>query len=167
MSRPGPIYASTGNHCFEDMVMNYQRAIGWLLFSVFTFSVFDNTASAASGWVRDFQTQLYAGQTDKAASIAKARVIAAPGDDNARFAMGAVQFLHAIEQLGRMLHRYGLQSEYTRALPGLMGLPILRLPVPDNPKPDELSYAAFRNVLKTFVANLAMAEAPLAKIKSK
>jgi hypothetical protein len=73
--------------------MNYQRAIGWLLFGGFTFSVFGDTASAASGWVRDFQTQLYAGQTDKAASIAKARLIAAPGDDNTRFAMGAVQSL--------------------------------------------------------------------------
>jgi hypothetical protein len=65
-----------------------------------------------------------------------------------------------------MLHRYGLQLTYEDSL-GLIGWPILRLPVPDNPKPDELTYAAFRNVLKTFVANLEMTEATLAKIKSK
>jgi hypothetical protein len=64
-----------------------------------------------------------------------------------------------------MLHRYGLQSTYEGSH-GLIGWPILRLPVPDNPKPDELTYAAFRNVLKTFVANLEMTEATLAKIKS-
>jgi len=46
----------------------------------------------------------------------------------------------------------------------LTGLPILRLPVPENPNPDELTYEAFRNILKTFVVNLETAEATLAQI---
>lgn len=125
-----------------------------------------DSAKAASPLVETVSAHLYSGQTEKAAMVAEARLQEVPGDDNARFALGAIQFLQAVEQLGQSLHRYGLQSTYQDRT-GLTGLPILRLPVPDNPNPDELTYEVLRNVLQKFVANLETAESTLSKIKSR
>ncbi|MGI9522954.1 MAG: hypothetical protein ACR2PG_15050 [Hyphomicrobiaceae bacterium] len=151
--------------------MNYHRTLGWLLFLAFISFVASSPAFASSTLVREVQTKLYAGQTAEAASNARSRLNEAPGDDNARFYLGAIQFLQPVEQLGQGLHRYGLQSTYEdehvyhRAV--LTGLPILRLPVPENPKPDELTYEAFRGILITFAGNLKTAEATLGEAKSR
>ena len=69
-----------------------------------------------------------------------------PDNDEARFALGAVQFLQAIENLGQAFHRYGLNSGEIE-LPGLAGLPFFRLPVPPNPNPEKIDYEALRSVL--------------------
>ena len=122
-----------------------------------------DTVSARSGFAQEFQSLLYAGRTDEAASMAQTRIATAPDDDNARFALGAAQFLRAIEKLGQGLHRHGLQSTYQDRY-GMTGLPFLRLPVPDNPNPEELTYAAIRDILASFVAELSIAEATLGKI---
>jgi len=140
----------------------YRWILGCLL-GAFISAVLIGEAMASSELVRNIQTHLYAGQTDKAASIARVRLSEVPDDNQARFALGAVQFLLAVEQLGQALHRYGLQSTYVGNF-DLIGLPVLRLPVPDNPNPDELAYDVFRNILKAFVSDLKTAEATLSEI---
>lgn len=79
-----------------------------------------------------------------------------PRDPGARMALGMIQFTRAIERLGQGLHRYGL------APPRQAFIPILRLPVPENPRPEKLDYDKLRAVYLTFLADLTQAEATLA-----
>src|SRR5689334_2088133 len=97
-------------------------------------------AQAASQLVESVQTHLYAGETAAAADVAAAAIAADSSDDEARFALGAVQFLQAIENLGRAFHRYGLSNG--DSVGGLAGLPFFRLPVPPNPDPQKTDYDA-------------------------
>lgn len=82
-------------------------------------------------------------------------------NDRTRFALGAAQFLGAVEALGQGLHRHGLRTEYDT---GLGILPFLRLPVPPNPDPEPVTYAGLRDLLTAFVAALTEAEATLAGV---
>ena len=85
-----------------------------------------------------------------------------PEDDQARFGLGAVQFLRSVEHLAQSLYRYGtgIQS------PAAGALPFLRLPVLPNPNPEKVSYDLARKVFEEMLADLARAEATLAAIKS-
>jgi hypothetical protein len=80
------------------------------------------------------------------------------GDDQARFQLGLLQFLRSVERLGGSFYRYGVLSD--------LQLPILRIPVPQNPEPQPVDYAKARAVLQQFVDDLSMTEATLAKVKS-
>ena len=138
--------------------------LSWLA-AVLFFATPAGNALAATDVAEKVQAHLYAGQSADAASVARSRLAEAPDDDQARFALGAVQFLQAVERLGQSLHRYGLRSAQNQSEIGLLALPILRIPVPENPNPDELTYEAFRGVLDAFVIDLQTAEATLGKIK--
>jgi hypothetical protein len=82
-----------------------------------------------------------------------------PADAQNIAALGMIRFLHAVEKLGQGLHRHGLQA------PGeLPMVPILRLPVPVNPKPEPLTYEKLRDVYATFLSDLAAAEETLRKM---
>src|SRR5438128_757122 len=81
-------------------------------------------AQAASQLVESVQTHLYAGETAAAADAAGAALSTDSANDEARFALGAVQFLQAIENLGRAFHRYGLTNG--ESVGGLAGLPFFR-----------------------------------------
>ena len=83
-----------------------------------------------------------------------------PGDDNARFALGIVQFLHAVETRMQVFHRYGFKTE------GNGIIPITNLPILPNPKPDPLDYQTARGLLQGWVDDLAKVEATLAGVKS-
>lgn len=111
----------------------------------------------------DLQALLSAGRLPDAAALAERRLAQAPGDDQARFALGAVQFLIAVEHLGQGLYRYGLVADHQDPT-GLAGLPLLRLPVPRNPAPEPLTYAALRAVLAALVTDLGQAERTLSGI---
>ena len=82
-----------------------------------------------------------------------------PADDEARFGLGIIQFVLAVENLGEALYEYGVMSEKTN-------VPFLRLPVPRNDKPAAISYAQLGQILDTFATDLALAEATFAGIKS-
>jgi hypothetical protein len=84
-----------------------------------------------------------------------------PKDDEARFGLGAIQFLRTFEHLGASLYQHGLRTE--RAFPGL-ARQIRDIP-PQNPDPKELSYADVRKILQTFLDDLAKVEATLSKVK--
>ncbi len=83
-----------------------------------------------------------------------------PTNDDARFGLGVIRFVDAVENLSQGLYRYGLEA------PDTIALPIVRLPVPVNPNPEPVTYAAFRELLVGFVADLAKAEETLAGITS-
>ena len=60
-----------------------------------------------------------------------------PKNDDARIGLGTIRFVRSIETLSQGLYRYGLKT------PRSFLLPILRLPVPENPNPDPLTFADF------------------------
>jgi len=85
-----------------------------------------------------------------------------PQNDQARFGVGVIEFLRAIEQLAQDLHRYGV-----RDVSHGLSLPFLRLPIPVNSQPESVSYSKIRKVFDTLVNGLSKAESTLASISDK
>ena len=83
-----------------------------------------------------------------------------PEDESAIFALGTVQFLQAIENLGQAWYRYGLNSDFARDI----GIPFLRLSVANNPSPERVSYSDIKTVFQQMIDDLARAEQTLAKL---
>lgn len=81
-----------------------------------------------------------------------------PEDDSARFGLGVIQFLRAVENFGQSLYEYGAMSENSSMM-------FLRLPVPKNDDPSTISYRALGRVLDAFATDLNRAEVTLASIK--
>ena len=78
-------------------------------------------------------------------------------DEHARFQLGMIQFLRAVENLGRGLYDYGLRS-------GGSNTWFVRLPVPENENPSEISYPAFLRLIDSFRQELLAAERNLALV---
>ena len=85
-----------------------------------------------------------------------------PRDAEARFGLGTLQFIQAIEQLGQSLHEYGAIGADTRVG---QRLPLLRLAVPHNPKPKQIAYEDVRRIMQRLVDDLAVAERTLVEVK--
>lgn len=83
----------------------------------------------------------------------------APGDQQLRFSLGVVQFLRAVEGLGHDHYRYGLLGGRRPQIT------FLRLPIPENPQPEEITYDKARQILQDFVDRLATAERTLADME--
>jgi len=95
------------------------------------------------------------------------RVLAAhlkshPADDQARFGLGTLQFVRAVEHLGQSLYKYGALGTQSR-----LGrqIPLVRLAVPHNPNPAKVRYENVRAILQDMVDDLTKAEATLAKVE--
>ena len=89
-----------------------------------------------------------------------ARLVAANSQDmEARFGLGMIQFVRAVEKLCQAQYRYGIQQPDPHIL-----LPLLRFPIPPNPNPEAIDYDAFRAMLQDFIVDLATSEATLAGI---
>ena len=93
---------------------------------------------------------------DKAIATLDGKVKAKPGDNEARFGEALLLFAKAVQNYGIAQFVYGLQP------PKSASIPLLRLPVPVNPLPKEVTYAAQRGALQAFLEDLAKAEAALA-----
>ena len=76
----------------------------------------------------------------------------------AAYAAGAVEFFVALEKLGAGLHRHGFES------PQSFMLPLMRLPIPENPNPEPLTYESFRQILVDFHDAMAQSAASLAMV---
>lgn len=85
-----------------------------------------------------------------------------PAEPTARLALGLVEFLQAIEYLGNSNYRLGILSS-----PATEGLPLLRLPVPDNPQPDRVSYDELRSIVEQFQTRIRAAEETLAQVETR
>ena len=82
-----------------------------------------------------------------------------PDDDQARFGLGTIQFVRAVEHLVQAFFKHGLQPDVSGMIP------FARLPVPANPKPEPIAYDDLRTMFEDFSRDLATAEATLALIK--
>jgi hypothetical protein len=94
------------------------------------------------------------------AEALQSRLQDAPRDDQARFGLGVLQFLQTFEHLGGSLYQYGLRTEqsFLRPPPQFRGL------LPQNPTPRALTYDDARQIVQTFLDDLAKVEATLAQV---
>jgi hypothetical protein len=99
---------------------------------------------------------LESGALAAGAETLSAMIAADPANADARFGLGMIRFVQAVEHLSQGLYRYGLQPPHSFLMP------IVRLPVPENPDPEPIDYAKFRQVLLDFVADFGKAEETLA-----
>ncbi|MEO8272330.1 MAG: hypothetical protein ABI557_21660 [Aureliella sp.] len=123
------------------------KLIGWQLYP-------DSVADFPSPLVEQF---LLDGQFANGETALLLALDTNPMDDELRFGLGVLQFVRAVENLGKGLYEYGAVSANSRT-------PFLRLPVPQNPTPSPISYKAFGRMLDLFAADLSRAEATLAMI---
>lgn len=86
--------------------------------------------------------------------------LSARADDEALFGAGMVRFAQALERYAQTQFKYGLQP------PRNISLPFLRLPLPPNPAPEELTYEKQRATFQAFLDDLAGVEATLARMKT-
>jgi len=89
---------------------------------------------------------------------AMAELEAAAGEPLADYAAGSIRFFGALEMLGQGLHRHGFES------PTSMMMPLMRLPIPPNRRPETLDYATFRAILVDFRDELEASAAILARV---
>lgn len=120
------------------------------------FLVAPAVAQADSAAVDRTLEALRSGQLASGAAALTEIISADAANDEARFGLGMVRFVQAIEHLSQGFYRYGLQP------PRSVMMPIVRLPVPDNPDPEPIDYDKFRALLLTFVADLDSAETAMA-----
>lgn len=81
-----------------------------------------------------------------------------PKDDSARFGLATVQFVDAVQSLGRKLVVYGPQTRGTAELDAIFGNPS---------KPEKfLTYPRLREIMNEWLQDLTRVEATLAKIES-
>jgi hypothetical protein len=126
----------------------------WLTVAIVVLTLTARLGAAGPPLVEKY---LHSGQLTRGEQDLEAALAADPKDDQVRFGLGVLQFVRGVERLGQSLHQYGAKSESSN-------IPFLRLPVPKNPDPAPISYAAFRRLLDDFRRDLATAEATLAGV---
>ena len=96
------------------------------------------------------------GQTGLTATESRLAALSSPTDAD-RFALGGVRFLRAVEAALQLRWKTGLSEQ-------LSMLPILRLPIPENPDATALDPATIATLFKTVSSGMDSARAPLADI---
>jgi hypothetical protein len=113
------------------------------------------TGQDAAAPVESFLVQ---GKLAEGAAAMQKLISEDPKDQQARFSLGVVQFFQAIEGLGQDQYRYGLLGGRSRSIP------FMRLPIPENSEPEEISYQKARALVQRLVDRLAKAEQTLAAV---
>jgi hypothetical protein len=107
----------------------------------------------------DLEKYLLEGRIAEGAAAMQAAVDADPTDGVSQFGLGVTQFFQAIESLGRSQYRFGLLGNRRRAIP------FMRLPIPENEKPEQISYVLTRSMIQDLVSGLDKAEKTLSRVK--
>jgi len=107
----------------------------------------------------ELETFLHAGDFNVGLLEFQTQILDMPEYDNVRFQLGLTQFFSSIERLGQSLHRFGVK-------PSIDDVPFVRLPVPENPTPDTITYVQFRRILVDLIRDLDDVDSTLALIKA-
>jgi hypothetical protein len=117
-------------------------------------------AQQTSRAVAVLEEHLYGGNLAAGEQGLRTILAGQPQDAEARFALGGVLLVRAVERLGQNLYRHGLQT------PRTMFLPLFSLPVPVNPRPEALTYERLREIFAQLVRDLDAAETELARVEA-
>ena len=130
-----------------------------LLATTFLLSLTNITTSAAAR--PDLDPLLSSGKFDEAQRALSAHLESVPNDDLARFQLGAVELLRAIELLAQDASRYGGQTSF-------VSMPFVRMGSigGTHPDPQPVTYQDLRAMIVRFQARVAAAEQTLAAIQS-
>ncbi len=120
-----------------------------------------NQVAAEDQPVPRVEQYLIAGELAAGDAALVERLKEEPRDDEARFGLGMLRFVRAVEHLAQSLYHFGLQDR-AQNLP----VPILRLPLARNPQPARLSYAESRKILQAFIDDLGRAETTLVDVRA-
>ena len=101
---------------------------------------------------------LYAGDFAAAEAALAARLAGDPGDDDARFALGAARALAGVERFGQFLYATGTARRWAPVR--LLGV----APPEFSPTPRPVTYEQWRNARVRLLADLAAVDAVLAEI---
>jgi hypothetical protein len=104
------------------------------------------------------QPYLNAGELVQGEQELERAVLDSPRDDLARFSLGVIKLVRAVERMGQSFYEYGLKSEHA-------SVPFLRLPVPHNPDPGVMRYGVLCRILDSFRRDLLEIEQVLAEIR--
>lgn len=104
------------------------------------------------------EQHLYTGALEAGESALQSLVEREPQNADARFALGGVKVIRAVERFGQGLYRHGLEA------PTMTLVPLFGLPLPVNPRPEPLTYDKFRAMLARLVDDLDAADSELARI---
>ena len=115
-------------------------------------------ADAFAGSPPLIESFLIEGRLADGNAASKQHLAAHPGDAEAQLGLATAEFLQAVERLGQGLYRHGALG--SRSWLGRL-LPIVRLPVPENPDPIATSADDVRALVQTFLDDLATAERSL------
>ena len=91
----------------------------------------------------------------------RTKLAAAPENDQIRFELGILQFFQTVEHLSQNLYELGQKRNI-----GLGFVPFLRMPLPDNPAPQEVRLDDFRKVIAETITDLERVDETLSKITS-
>jgi hypothetical protein len=100
---------------------------------------------------------LTSGRLDDGHQALEEHLQAEPDDSEARYSLGVVEILQAVEGLAQSLHRYGLK-------PSPREIPFVRLPVPANNNPEQITYEKFRQMFQTLIEDLDRAAQTLTQV---
>jgi hypothetical protein len=114
-----------------------------------------STAAHAQTAGETLRAMLEAGQAAEAVTTLRA---AAVGEAGARMSLGFGAFTLAVEKLVGGLYRHGLLT------PQNPFLPVMRLPIPLNVRPEPVDYQKLRAIYQTFVDDLKTAGETLASV---
>lgn len=118
-----------------------------------------SAAFAGTNTMTVLEEHLGAGKLAAGEAALEAELKLTPGDAQARFGLGTVQFLRAVEGLSQAAYRHGMAQQHRGLLGGFA-----QLPLPPNPKPEKISYQQARQIVQNFVSGLSQAEATLAQV---
>lgn len=96
----------------------------------------------------------------------QAHLLVNPHDDQARFGLGALQFVRSIEHFAQSLYQFGFAPK-PFIIFGSPMTPLMDIPVPRNPHPDQVRYADVRRMFQSLLDDLKIAEATLAEVKDR
>src|SRR5262245_41657523 len=108
-------------------LLRWCAALGFAALAAVPLSISANAQGAGD----ILRRHAYAGTLGAGEAELAARAAANPDDQEGIAALGMARFAVAIERLGQSFYRYGLRPMDDFG----MGVPVLRLPVPENPSP--------------------------------
>jgi hypothetical protein len=127
-----------------------------ILSLLFSFTPLVKSATPPS----DIEQYLINAQFQQAEVAFVAKLQENANDDQTRFKLGVVKLMGATQRLMQSLYRYGLQQNSVTQF-----FPILRLPVPINPKPQLVTYQDARKILQELLNDLTQITDTLEPIK--
>ena len=137
---------------------------GTRVFAVLLLLAASRSAFAAEEAWKLAEKHLQSGTLADGETALAAHIKQQPKDDQARFALGTIQFLRSVEGFSQSLYKHGFLAKVRQVAPFL--IPGEHLPIPDNPDPAILDYKTARGILQKFVTGLETAEQTLSKIES-